>query len=1250
MSVLITDSRNPSYVGSLATANGLYKADTYNIGMYSGTTLDLSTPRTIAITPTTGYNNNGVVLWVRNGGSNDRGIYAAIQENKGTATLTGATDLVTLTAHGFSAGQEITFSTAVGGVTANTVYYVIASGLTANDFKFSTTLGGSAFNITGTSATSTLWASRGSQTQTASTLFNGRVAADNIIWGNIVFVIPFTWTAYAVTAVAGTWRYYVARSGGTAGTLTLSTSDGTNACYADLTDIAATYADNTDQVIFKDQCDLSDGSYQLKRLSASVQICAVVCKSASRPTKLNNVATMFMSAPASARTLKIDGAVTISADGAVQIGTSASPITLTNKVTIDCNYKSAGTITSGFYSIDPNVPTYAGGYGSVICHGTVATGQNATLAATANAGTASCTTATDVSSWKTGDRVYVGKQNVIGLGSQTLNTLSGAPSWSGSLSTLNFTSNLLTNNRMGPASGNPGGRLVNIDGYSIIIKGGSTSVAQFFSYLGWRTIYLSGVLLQDCQGYASTNTAQYFDDGEITIVDCCIYAVTNPSYSMFFGLTPLPTYGTTPIAGATITRLNSIFQGIGGFLGVTGQGRVTWTDIYLACAGGVSNGLFWPYQSNDVVGCVIENVSQPAIWLSSFDVNISNIYAYGCSYGFYGSVIAFASNVVLATSGCKFDRSQIPTKFQNSQIWTSTNDSWGEETGNTTRDIAGGGNNPLPYGTTKALLTNPTFANSPTTSIETNLLSLSDPGSYLRIVNYNGTLNDCRSYYPNGYFASVSPSYASILAKTFLSSRTLENTYLLNTRSVSTFKILNKINVTIANAAFYAGTHTKPTLTVYDDDSTTPAGSSVATGSTSQQSLSVINTPSTDNNDITIVLSQKTDASEANSGVTWDSLVTNVRKYGYTFQSYASTIFKTTDTPLQVLTTPVANPYITVSNSATVAGYTEFTINHATQTVTITADTTLDRLYDYAQYDLTIDANMGYTEWLTTLDGTNFTSTYNITLNTGVDLTGGGTVDVGAMTFTRTGTATYDGIVITSTNRSVHTLLNGLVAGSTVQIYNTDDSTELYNAVVAGTSLDYLFTWTTDKAIRIRVRKVGYIPYEATGTIDNTGFSLNVSQEVDSVYNTNGIDGSTVTEFSLTGGVVGIFVDDPDNTTTGQRLYNWYMYAIATTGFIDDQSNLVTALTPFDYVLDDTLKIKNLDTVNSLAITGANIDNTSANGQIFDISNGASITQKGHSPASAPKQIWDFAEASVTASGSIGRKLKNGANASIASQ
>jgi len=70
-----------------------------------------------------------------------------------TVTMTIASPAVaSLASHGFTANTPIVFNTSGSlptGVTADTVYYVIAAGLTSGAFQFSATLGGAAVNTSG---------------------------------------------------------------------------------------------------------------------------------------------------------------------------------------------------------------------------------------------------------------------------------------------------------------------------------------------------------------------------------------------------------------------------------------------------------------------------------------------------------------------------------------------------------------------------------------------------------------------------------------------------------------------------------------------------------------------------------------------------------------------------------------------------------------------------------------------------------------------------------------------------------------------------------------------------------------------------------------------------------------------------------------------------------------------------------------------------------------------------------------------
>ena len=74
--------------------------------------------------------------------------------NTSTVTITIASPgVITWNAHGFLAGQAVSFTTTGAlptGLTAGTTYYVLSSGLTANSFQVSATPGGTAIATTGT--------------------------------------------------------------------------------------------------------------------------------------------------------------------------------------------------------------------------------------------------------------------------------------------------------------------------------------------------------------------------------------------------------------------------------------------------------------------------------------------------------------------------------------------------------------------------------------------------------------------------------------------------------------------------------------------------------------------------------------------------------------------------------------------------------------------------------------------------------------------------------------------------------------------------------------------------------------------------------------------------------------------------------------------------------------------------------------------------------------------------------------------
>lgn len=114
-------------------------------------------------------------------------LFDVIVPSIGTFTVTIASPGVfTLNAHGFAAGDPVYFTTTGAlptGLSANTIYYVISAGLTANAFQVSLLPGGTAVNTSGTqSGTHTCrycpyGLGNGSTTFNLPTVINGQVIA-----------------------------------------------------------------------------------------------------------------------------------------------------------------------------------------------------------------------------------------------------------------------------------------------------------------------------------------------------------------------------------------------------------------------------------------------------------------------------------------------------------------------------------------------------------------------------------------------------------------------------------------------------------------------------------------------------------------------------------------------------------------------------------------------------------------------------------------------------------------------------------------------------------------------------------------------------------------------------------------------------------------------------------------------------------------------------------------------------------------
>lgn len=280
---------------------------------------------------------------------------------------------------------------------------------------------------------------------------------------------------------------------------------------------------------------------------------------------------------------------------------------------------------------------------------------------------------------------------------------------------------------------------------------------------------------------------------------------------------------------------------------------------------------------------------------------------------------------------------------------------------------------------------------------------------------------------------------------------------------------------------------------------------------------------------------------------------------------------------------PMSQVQYVVVDEVTASAITGITVSGAGNTVTLTSDHSISDIYAYLQWWGMQVANMEYEIPLVTTDSINYTSSYDWVLNGG-DITGTGSLSLGAETLTVTSGETTTVPITYNSGAAVYgnITISGLVANSRVYLNNTTDNISIYNAVVAGTSVSIPVTWTADKALDLRVTNVigttAYLPFEALGTLTATMAQFTVTQELDTVYNTNAVNGSTITYFSTD--YPNLQVDVSSGTTVSlQEMYAWYQYATHTAQGIvyyfggivaQDTANYVIQTAIIDLDLDNT--------------------------------------------------------------------------------
>lgn len=335
-------------------------------------------------------------------------------------------------------------------------------------------------------------------------------------------------------------------------------------------------------------------------------------------------------------------------------------------------------------------------------------------------------------------------------------------------------------------------------------------------------------------------------------------------------------------------------------------------------------------------------------------------------------------------------------------------------------------------------------------------------------------------------------------------------------------------------------------------------------------------------------------------------------------------------------------------------GYTAFANIAPTLTGTLTGNFT---------YEFDLDTGTGFSGSWQTLTGTNLAAA-TISPTTGfrmkLRITTATAATTNALTFIRMDMVT----TLSVQNAALYPLdtttitLTGLQTNSRVQLYDVTNSTELYNAVVTGTSLTYATPYTADFDCRVRVMKqsgtTAYILEEFTETVGVSGLTRVITQELDTVYNLNAIDGSTVTGITIDD--TSLLVEIDTGTLSWSDIYAYETYWLYTEEGIRDEARFMEALDQANYLFYN-FQIKNIAFPSDpLTITGGwgrdavtnetvTIIDTSG-GDIFSnpdlvipFATGSGVTPQ--DIVDIADAVWDETVAGHTTTGTTGKELSD---------
>lgn len=916
-----------------------------------------------------------------------------------------------------------------------------------------------------------------------------------------------------------------------------------------------------------------------------------------------------------------------------------------------------GTTTSGIYN------SLASGSGngykpSYHLFGEIPDIEDCELLADVSVGASSFTTATDLTAgvrpWAIGTNFAMGKQDTSTNGAdRTVYTISGL-SWDGVKTTVNFTPNLATYKRLATTTAQPS-KIFRYNGYGAKITSQTTNRGNLYLRV-CSNLRIQGIEISDI----NTITNTYTSSGFVTSLDDS--ANKNNFYfghcSLYYASTgnPVILAWQVPPEGQLFDNLNATamdatpsnvlyYNGSGIAKAVDCISNVTVSTIANLCTKMVMR------------RCVFSNSNLGQLNVSGLNMKFTDNHFWGNTFSNtgYGAPRMYSAFAFLEYSGNYFDRCLGALVFEAGLADTDiagTNNYFGTEVANTSDFVYGADSyiNIIENNPRGTPIISATYPN-------TNLLD----GSRHHLNNYNNTVGKYKTITRQATYDNLTDS-AKLTVTQNLHTETVDNVYKIDTGAINGVKIGISVNVQISNSAYYAGTKTLPTLHIVHNG-VTVGTDAVASANTNLQNLQVIFTAAADNQPIYVHLIQSSDATDANSVVNWDTLTLNSRQYGKVFDSQIITLNQTilSTATLATISTPSDNPFITEPTQATVHAYTGF--SYVGGTLTISENHTVKQRYDWVQDYLTQDSNMFVSEFVTTIDGVNYSDSCDDVVDTGIALTGGGTITMSAgKTFTETGTATYDGTIIEGGVTKPLLTAPNIVSGSRMRFYNNTTATEVANFALGtagyrarislGTGYNIGDSITMTATYTDEVGGTAKLPLSATGVMTSTGLSFIDTQTTLSQYATwataLGKVGSDFTEFGTDFINIFVEVDSVSGPEVGEAFVLWFLYILTTEDGIrnwfggltveDDGNVRINAAT-----LD--LHFVNIDATTSAIFTGTRIYRSDGTA-LADVSSDKIQFEWGKVyTGNVASQVWSDT-GSYTA-GSKGKLLKDASKAKL---